>query len=404
MKNLILIIFLSSIFISNSFGIGPNLYPLRIFLPIALIYFSIYFFQKVILLKNKVEIKPLVLFSLLFFVCTFFYTSTITYLRAELFGSYFELNSILNYIFLFFYIVLIYLILITTPNQFIKKSRFIILLFYGLYGLYAFYEIFSGNHLSVSNLYDAPSWLRFMPTVVYNNSNDFAAVFTIMFIYLLCEFDSKKHLNFLIIAAFFFLHLFIIYKSQSRLSLLMTFMFFGYRYPKKFLYFGISALVLLIVFGSFTNNIWYPQLIDDLSKLKTDLSFNERQSTFVRLYLYKHAILSIFSSYGLGYGIDYSAEYYRSINDANLHYITNPHSFIFELLINSGVLSFLFYIILNVYLIIKNWAKKEFDLIVQIVIFNLILFSSSSSLFIWPIYLFFIIYICKSLQDNKLQI
>ena len=61
--------------------------------------------------------------------------------------------------------------------------------------------------------------------------------------------------------------------------------------------------------------------IDDLAKLKTDLSFNERQSTSIP-YLYKHAILSIIPSYGLGYGIDFSLQYYQSINDANLssHY------------------------------------------------------------------------------------
>ena len=88
------------------------------------------------------------------------------------------------------------------------------------------------------------------------------------------------------------------------------------------------------------------QVIDDIVKLKSDLSFNERQSTSVRLSLYKHAIIS-FLSFGLGFGIDYSTQYYQSIKDANLHYIVNPHSFIFELLINSGILSYLFYI--NIY-------------------------------------------------------
>ena len=104
----------------------------------------------------------------------------------------------------------------------------------------------------------------------------------------------------------------------------------------------------------------------------------------------------------MGFGIDYSAEFYRSINDVNLHYIINPHSFIFELLINSGVIATLFYLYINLNLILKNIAAKNSDLIFQIVLFNLLLFSSSSSLFLWPIYLFFIIYICKSYQETTI--
>ena len=138
--------------------------------------------------------------------------------------------------------------------------------------------------------------------------------------------------------------------------------------------------------------------MDDIAKLKSDLSFTERQSTLVRLSLYKYAVLSVIPSYGFGYGIDYSAQYYQSINDVNLNNIINPHSFIFELLINSGLLATLFYIGLNIWLLIKNLSSSNFDVFIQIIIFNLLLFSSSSSLFIWPLYLFLIIYICRTAQ------
>ena len=116
------------------------------------------------------------------------------------------------------------------------------------------------------------------------------------------------------------------------------------------------------------------QVIDDIVKLKSDLSFNERQSTSVRLSLYKHAILSVLPSFGLGFGIDYSTQYYQSIKDANLHYIVNPHSFIFELLINSGILSTLFYIAIFIWLLIKNWIHSNYDFLVQIIFFNLLIF------------------------------
>ncbi len=396
MTNLILILFLSAIFISSSFGIGPNLFPLRILMPIAFIYFSTYLFQQIVLLKKKVKSEPLILLAFLFFLYTFLHTSTVTFLRFELLGNIYELNSILNFVFLFLFILTLILISISNFQSFLKKGKYLILVFYGLYVSYALYEIFTGNHLVVSDLYDAPSWMRFAPTAVYNNSNDFAAILTLMWMYIYSEFDTSKNRSSLLVIALFVLHTFIIYKTQSRLSLLITFAFFGYRYPKKFIGSALFGVLLILLMGNFTDNSWYAQLIDDIVKLKSDLSFNERQSTSVRFYLYKYALYSVIPSYGMGFGIDYSEEFYRSINDVNLHYIINPHSYIFELLINSGVFALLFYLFLNIKMIIKNLVFKKTDLLVQIILFNLILFSSSSSLFIWPIYLFFILYICKS--------
>lgn len=401
MKSLLLVLFLSAIFISSSFGVGPNLYPLRILMPIVFIYFGTYLFQKVFLLKQKIKIEPFVLLSFLFFAYTFFHTSIVSYLRLDLLGNYYEPFSVLNFVFLFFFVSTIYLISISSPNAFFQKTKNLVFVFYSIYCAYALYEIFTGNHLPVSDLYDAPAWMRFSPTVVYFNSNDFAAVFTLMLMFIYAEFDSSKSRSSLLVIGLFLVHAFIVYKSESRLSLLITFAFFGYRYPKKFISTALFGLFIFLIAGNLTENSWYAQFLDDIAQLKTDLSFDERQSTSVRFYLYKYALYSVVPSYGMGFGIDYSAEFYRSINDVNLHYIINPHSFIFELLINSGVIATLFYIYLNFKMITKNIIKKNTDLTVQIILFNLLLFSSSSSLFIWPVYLFFIIYICKSYQEEK---
>ena len=400
MTNLLLVFFLSAIFISSSFGIGPNLFPLRILMPVTFVFFAISFFQRVILLKQKVKIEPLIFLAFLFFLYTFLHTSAVSFLRFELLGNIYEQNSILNFVFLFFFITTI--ILISNFKTFLKKSKYLVLLFYGLYMLYAFYETFTGNHLMISDLYDAPSWMRFAPTVVYNNSNDFAAVLTLMFMYIYSEFDTSKNRSLLLVIGLFLLHTFIIYKTQSRLSLLITFAFFAYRYPKKFIGSALFGFFLILIMGNFTDNSWYAQLLDDIAKLKSDLSFNERQSTSVRSYLYKYALYSVVPSFGMGFGIDYSSEFYRSINDVNLHYIINPHSYIFELLINSGVIATLFYFLLNFRMIIKSFVVKNKDLAIQIILFNLILFSSSSSLFLWPIYLFFILYICKINEETSI--
>tara|TARA_Y100000385_G_scaffold48309_2_gene44831 strand:+ start:2449 stop:3654 length:1206 start_codon:yes stop_codon:yes gene_type:complete len=398
MSKVLIFIFISSFFLMNSFGIGPNLYPLRLVLPIAFVFFLTVFFQKVFLLKQKVKVHSVVLFSMFFFVLMFVQTYAVTIIRVQLFEANYELNSILNFTFLMFLILTIYSLILSYPKEFLKTSKFVIFLFYLIYVLYSFYEITTGNHLPTSDLIDAPWWMRHVPTVVYFNSNDFAFVFTLMLMYGLSVFDRDKHLSSVWILALFVIHMFIMYKSQSRLSFLMSFFFFVYRYPKKIIFSSVLGLVLFFVGGYFLENTLYMQVMDDILKLKSDLSFNERQSTLVRLSLYKYAVLSVIPSFGFGYGIDYSAQYYQSINDANLHYIVDPHSFIFELLINSGLLATLFYMGLNIWILVKNWTYSNYDIFIQIIIFNLLLFSSSSSLFIWPIYLFLIIYICKTAQ------
>ena len=384
----------------NAFGIGPNLYPLRLILPIIIIYFSVLFFQKSILFREKIKIQPILSFSLLFFLYYFFHTYIVSFLRHTLFGYNYELNSILNFTFLLGLILTFFLTYLSDTKKFFKIFNCVTLLFYFLYGLYAFYEVITGNHLPTSDLFDAPYWLRYSPTVVYYNSNDFASIFTLMFMYLLSTYDKEKTLSILWLFLMIFFHLIIVYYSQSRISLLVSLLFLGFRYPFKLAYSSILGVLILLVGITVFEPNWNMQFLDGLKELKTDLLFSDRQSTSIRLYLYKHSIMSIFSSYGVGYGVDYSLQYFQSINDPNLSHIVNPHSFIFEILINSGVLVFLGFITLNIYLIVFNILSKDYDLVVQVILFNLLLFSSSSTLFIWTIYLFIFIYICRSAQHQ----
>lgn len=384
----------------NTFGVGPNLYPLRLILPITILYFSVLLFQKVILLKSKITLQPVIFISLIFFLYMFFHTYLVTFFRYNLFGYSYELNSILNFTFLLGLIIFFYIVYLSNRESFFKVMNGVTLLFYILYGLYAIYEIYTGNHLSTSDLFDAPYWLRHSPTVVYFNSNDFASVFTLMLMYLLSTFDKKKSLSIVWLLVVFCIHFGIVYYSQSRISLLVSFFYFVYRYPLRLLYSSSIGFLVLIIGLSYLDPNWYIQLLDSFKELKTDLLFSDRQSTSIRLYLYKYSLSSMFSSYGLGYGIDYSLQYFQSINDPNLSHIVNPHSYVFEILINSGVLACLGFIFLNAYLILMNWKNRDFDLLIQVILFNLLLFSSSSSLFIWSIYLFLFIYICKTAQHQ----
>ena len=385
----------------NSCGVVENLYPLRLILPIVLIYFSLSLFQKVFLFKQKVSIQPILFFSILFFIYMFFYTYAVTFVNIQFFNLDYKLNSILNYTFLFALILSLFISFLSFPKLFFEKVNSVVLVFYLLYAVFAVYEILTGNHLITSNLHNALFWMKNAPTVVYHNSNDFAFIFTLMLFYLFYVYDKEKSMSTIVLIAVFLLHCYIVYYSKSRISILLSFIFFINRYPKKILSISFIGCLIIFVIGNALEPLWYLQILDDLSKLQTDLSFSERQSTFVRLSLYKHSILSIFSSYGLGYGIDFSPQYFLSINDPGLSNIINPHSYIFELLINSGVISFILYIVLNIYMLRIIRKANDSDLFIQLVFYNFLLFSSSSSLFIWSHYLFFIIYICRTSIHQK---
>ena len=236
----------------NAFGIGPNLYPLRLILPIVVLFFSVLLFQKVVLLKQKVSLQPVLIFSLLYFLYLFFHTYIVTFFRYTLFAYDYEFTSILNFTFLLVLIFALYNAFLSNRDRFFKVFNQITLVFYILYALYAFYEIFTGNHLSTSVLFDAPYWLTYSPTVVYFNSNDFASIFTLMFMYLLSTLDKEKKQSMIWLFAAVALHLLIVYYSQSRISLVVSLIYLLYRYPIKLASISVIGIFIIFILSFFT--------------------------------------------------------------------------------------------------------------------------------------------------------
>lgn len=403
MLSFLTIILLLSFFLSDVIAVGPNLYPLRIITPILFLYAIILLVHKSIVKKELIKIPEGGALTLLFFVFMVLTTFAVSAYRQTFLSSFYELNVLLNYLFVITLIVTLIAVGIQDKKGLLKKANGVMLVVYFVYLGMALYEIKTGFHFPISNLYDASDWMKYSPTVVYFNSNDFAAVFTMMFMFLLS--NRKKESGFKAILLLFIvvLHAYVLYKAESRLSLLVFGMFILYRYPKQLIFVSILSVCSFVLVGWFGETSWFMQSLDGVAKLKQDLSFEERNSTLVRLYLYKHAMLSVFDSYGLGFGVNASEKYYQSVVDPNLFYITNPHSYIFEILINSGVFSFLFYFLLNAYLMMKSWVHKNHHLLLQLLFYNLLLFSSSSSLFLWPIYLFFILYVfeCDAMTEKE---
>lgn len=399
----VVVLLITGIFCVDAFGLVMNLYPLRLVLPIAFMYALAASVQRFIVEKKDINL-PLVLFlSFLFFAYSFIHTSVVSGLHFYLEGREYPIADVANYTVYFILVSTLFLLSLLDLKRFFQLSIKACAVFYVLYFLFAIFEMKTGYHLTVSNMVDAAAWKGNVPTVVFHNSNDFASVFTMLFVFLLCQMKTSEDLINQVLFVFLIIaQLYILYITQSRLSMLVFALFLLYKYPKKLLIIGGLSGFFILGSGYLADSSFYLKLISSIDKLLVDLSFGERGSSMVRAALYKHALFSAQEYWGMGHGINASLEYYQSVTDPNLHYITNPHSFLFEILINSGVLVAFLYIILNVYLIVQNCFLKNYDLIAQLIIYNLLLFSSSSSLFLWPIYLFYFLFVIQlSLSQLK---
>jgi hypothetical protein len=110
-----------------------------------------------------------------------------------------------------------------------------------------------------------------------------------------------------------------------------------------------------------------------------------------RFHLYSGAFSSLFDSYGLGFGI-WGDRYYFSLQDNRdlLHGLTNVHSYLLQILITSGLVPFLAYILLIAYIMrtMAHAGRNEFWILPVFYLF--LLFAPSSSLFLWGQYLLFV--------------
>ena len=100
----------------NSFGIGPNLYPLRLVLPITFVFYYC-FFKKFFTKANGKSSFNCAFFNVIFYF-NVYSNLCVTIIRAQLFEANYELNSILNFTFLMFLILTIYLIILSFQRNF----------------------------------------------------------------------------------------------------------------------------------------------------------------------------------------------------------------------------------------------------------------------------------------------
>ena len=248
------------------------------------------------------------------------------------------------------------------------------------------YEFTTHKHLRYSLAANFDVNYYYQPTTTFfTNPNDFAVVFTLCSMYMLSILKKEGSRNKLIIALLIVITFAIEYTTEARLCFLgfMIFIAFYLKIWKARIALGIGVVVVLILL--YLNLDWDKLLSFESAK---------RSSIDIRQDLYYHGVMSIFHNYGLGFGIRGYHYYYSDI--AHIQY-TDPHNFILELLISSGVGVTLMYITLIIIIFVKLLKSNSNHLtLLQFILYNFMLSASSASLFLWPHYLFFVAYVFES--------
>ena len=364
--------------------IGPAFYlgieQLQLFrISILLVIFYVFLIFK----KNYIQFKLIDKLTFFFFFFYFVYTLAIT-----IFSPYgIQINSTINFTIIFILVTLLLLLLNYNPILFAESLKKAILFLFYIMGMVSLWEITTHHHLSVATFFkNVPEYIQFQSSTFYTNPNDYMAMFTLMFVWFVgYEKIIRKKIG--LFSYIFFLVVFLLsFINNSRLVMIILLMtaiiaFINKKNLSRLLLIGVLVIMIAIYSIDWNNS--------DIKYLLEGLTLGG-SSTDTRATLYKWALLSVEQNYGFGFGIDHSSNYYQNIHDSNLEGIINPHNYLLELLINSGVLTIVFYIILNMmytYLFLK---QKVYFLVYMLIVYQLLLISSSSSLFLWFHYVYFI--------------
>ena len=310
----------------------------------------------------------------------FFFSSLIGYASLLIIP---EINDVLNFVMLFLILSLLLLFYKYDFRRFYKTSINAIVFLYFLFLFFAVVEIFFDFHFPVSRFYGTSLNI---PTAFFTNPNDFASIFTLLLLVIFTHFRLK--LNFL---TFLFLlaHMAIVFYTGSRLSIFVIFLYVLLFRTKTSLRY---LLFVAIGLSYFLKEI--PSQYKQLLSIENLMFSSSNKSENIRKNLYMEGAKSLNKHFGLGLGINASTEYYKSLAGTNgLNGLVNPHNYLVEILINSGLVNLFLFIILNLFLFYSLFKKGQYEKSSHIIFFNILLFSSSSSLFLWPIYFFSCIFI-----------
>ena len=320
-----------------------------------------------------------------FYAVTAFFTIYIAYtlLLTIIYGRALTFSGSVNFFFILLLVIASLWLFCAAPRE---SMRF----FYIVCGInlvvstgLASVEMLTNWHLPMSNMH-LPEKVMLVadhnqnyPTGFFNNKNDFAIVITLTFCYIMsyrirCIRNRKRWLDFLFLA----LCVACLVMSRCRTSLIAVAVFCMFM-QRRFIFrhkvfFGVTGAVCLLGAAVF-------------------FLFFADHSISIRENLYLYSFVSLFDSYGLGFGLDGDRLFYASFDNYGLFGdITNSHSYLLNILLTSGIVFFFGYLFLLFFLmrrIAMRHGRNEFWAIIPLYVF--LLFAPSSATFLWIHYLFF---------------
>lgn len=311
-----------------------------------------------------------------------------------------SVNDLVNYSFLYLMSVVIFLQFSNGAEKSAAALFYAGLAFYLMNIGLGYYEYLTGWHFPHSAVLDKPTWYQHIPTTFYTNQNDFSTMHFLIFLYL------YKYTQYFmvpsvkkIILLLFPISLFLYIVTSSRIVLISIILWLIIEFRLKLFPLFLFAIIMLALFFP----LLFSELFNMVDSLWLNVTTNEIGLPSVRLALYEYGLRSIGESYGLGFGINASANYFSELNVFELRKIINPHSYIIELIVNGGVLAFLGYVGLASYMTSLLHKKQRITFIWFLFLYTFLLFSPSSSLYLWGHYLIFVGYWYLLMVVNEKQ-
>lgn len=325
--------------------------------------------------------SPLYYATLLFFLIYTCYTSFISlfYPYELTIGNYF------NFLFIPFLFVALMGPACSSPRDYLKYFYYFCYAALVIFFVFGVIEYYTESHLygSALNLQTEEFLSKHSISIFSHNPNDFATVLTLTLLFFLSYrkvFLSQK--RWIIDILFTLFSLLLIYISGCRTALCILFLYFVFyfrQFFKRYRWVSYTSGFLLILGMVF----YFVHFMDE--------------SIVTRWHLYQYAFISLFDSYGLGMGIRGDAYYLSQMQNVDLFmFITDSHSYLFQMLFTSGIFCFLAYLLLIIKMerVIAMDERNEFWVLP--ILYLLILFAPSSCLFLWAHYLFFAMFVCYS--------
>lgn len=122
-----------------------------------------------------------------------------------------------------------------------------------------------------------------------------------------------------------------------------------------------------------------------------------------RLSIYVTSMMSLYDSYGLGFGIYGDSIYLSNLDNYDItHGLTNAHSYLMQIPLTSGLIVFLLYCIMIAWIMKRASAQGRGLFWIMPIFYLILLFSPSSSTYLWGHYVFFCATVCYAVYAGEL--